>query len=92
MILFRNQFETHPRGGEITHRQYWGEIVPGGLGARSDKRWYNNNVMSRHKLSYSSIRSSRNKALCCLLRSILPDSEGAGKFRSGFAQRRKNGS
>ncbi|CAK7032958.1 hydantoinase B/oxoprolinase family protein [Tissierella sp.] len=82
--------ETHPRGGEITHRQYWGEIVPGGLGARSDKDGIT--IMSCHVTNcpIPPLEAQEIEApMLFIERSILPDSEGAGKFRSGFAQRRK---
>lgn len=82
--------ETHPRGGEINHRQYWGEIVPGGLGARSNKDGVT--IMSCHVTNcpIPPLEAQEIEApMIFIERSILPDSEGAGKFRSGFAQRRK---
>ena len=82
--------ETHPRGGEVNHRQYWGEIVPGGLGARSDKDGLS--IMSCHVTNcpIPPLEAQEIEApMLFLERTILPDSEGAGKYRSGFAQRRK---
>lgn len=85
-----SNLETHPRGGEINHRQYWGEIVPGGLGARSNSDGVT--IMSCHVTNcpIPPLEAQEIEApMLFLERSILPDSEGAGKFRSGFAQRRK---
>lgn len=82
--------ETHPRGGEINHRQYWGEIVPGGLGARAHSDGIT--IMSCHVTNcpIPPLEAQEIEApMLFIERSILPDSEGAGKFRSGFAQRRK---
>lgn len=82
--------ETHPRGGEVTHRQYWGEIVPGGLGARATKDGLS--IMACHVTNcpIPPLEAQEIEApMLFIERSILPDSEGAGKFRGGFAQRRK---
>ncbi len=82
--------ETHPRGGEVNHRQYWGEIVPGGLGARSDSDGVT--IMSCHVTNcpIPPLEAQEIEApMLFIERSILPDSEGAGKYRSGFSQRRK---
>lgn len=82
--------ETHPRGGEVSHRQYWGEIVPGGLGARPNKDGIS--IMSCHVTNcpIPPIEAQEIEAPVLFIeRSILPDSAGAGKFRGGFAQRRK---
>lgn len=82
--------ETHARGGEITHRQYWGEIVPGGLGARAFSDGVT--IMACHVTNcpIPPLEAQEIEApMLFVERSILPDSEGAGKFRSGFAQRRK---
>jgi N-methylhydantoinase B len=82
--------ETHPRGGEINHRQYWGEIVPGGLGARSHSDGVT--IMACHVTNcpIPPLEAQEIEApMLFIERSILPDSEGAGKYRSGFAQRRK---
>lgn len=82
--------ETHPRGGEVNHRQYWGEIVPGGLGARPDNDGIT--IMSCHVTNcpIPPLEAQEIEApMLFIERSILPDSEGAGKYRSGFAQRRK---
>ncbi|MEN1760420.1 hydantoinase B/oxoprolinase family protein [Anoxynatronum sibiricum] len=82
--------ETHPRGGEVNHRQYWGEIVPGGLGARPHSDGVS--IMSCHVTNcpIPPLEAQEIEApMLFIERSILPDSEGAGKFRSGFAQRRK---
>jgi len=82
--------ETHPQGGEINHRQYWGEIVPGGLGARAHSDGVT--IMSCHVTNcpIPPLEAQEIEApMLFIERSILPDSEGAGKFRSGFAQRRK---
>lgn len=82
--------DTHPRGGEVNHRQYWGEIVPGGLGARSCKDGIS--VMSCHVTNcpVPPIEAQEIEAPVLFLeRAILADSAGAGKFRGGFAQKRK---
>ena len=82
--------ETHPRGGEVTHRQYWGEIVPGGLGARATKDGLS--LMACHVTNcpIPPLEAQEIEApMLFMERSILPDSEGAGTFRGGFAQRRK---
>ncbi len=82
--------ETHPRGGEVTHRQYWGEIVPGGLGARAHKDGLS--LMACHVTNcpIPPLEAQEIEApMLFIERSILPDSEGAGRFRGGFAQRRK---
>lgn len=82
--------ETHPRGGEVNHRQYWGEIVPGGLGARPNKDGIS--IMSCHVTNcpIPPIEAQEIEAPVFFIeRSILPDSAGTGKFRGGFAQKRK---
>jgi len=82
--------ETHPRGGEVNHRQYWGEIVPGGLGARPVKDGLT--IMSCHVTNcpIPPLEAQEIEApMLFLERSILPDSAGAGMFRGGFAQKRK---
>lgn len=82
--------ETHPRGGEVNHRQYWGEIVPGGLGARPNSDGVT--IMSCHVTNcpIPPLEAQEIEApMLFIERSILPDSEGAGQFRSGFSQRRK---
>ncbi len=82
--------ETHPRGGEVTHRQYWGEIVPGGLGARAHKDGLS--VISCHVTNcpIPPLEAQEIEApMLFIERGIMPDSEGAGRYRSGFAQRRK---
>jgi len=82
--------ETHPRGGEVNHRQYWGEIVPGGLGARPTKDGLT--IMSCHVTNcpIPPLEAQEIEApMLFLERSILPDSAGAGKFRGGFSQKRK---
>ncbi|MBQ7625419.1 MAG: hydantoinase B/oxoprolinase family protein [Clostridia bacterium] len=82
--------ETHPRGGESTHRQYWGEVVPGGLGARAHKDGLS--VMSCHVTNCPIPPAEAQETEAPMMfieRGIMPDSEGAGKYRSGFAQRRK---
>ncbi|QBP42514.1 hydantoinase B/oxoprolinase family protein [Paenisporosarcina antarctica] len=82
--------ETHPNGGEVSHRQYWGEIVPGGLGARPNKDGIS--VMSCHvtncpipPMEAQEIESP----VIFLERSIVPDSGGPGKYRGGLAHKRK---
>ena len=82
--------ETHPRGGEATHRQYWGEIGPGGLGARATKDGLS--VMACHVTNcpIPPLEAQEIEApMMFIERALLPDSEGAGKYRSGFAHRRK---
>ena len=82
--------ETHPRGGEVSHRQYWGEIVPGGLGARYGKDGLS--IMACHVTNcpIPPIEAQEIEApMLFIERSILPDSAGPGKYRGGFAQKRK---
>jgi len=82
--------ETHPRGGESTHRQYWGEVVPGGLGARATKDGLS--AMACHVTNCPIPPAEAQEIEAPMMfieRGLLPDSEGAGKFRSGFSQRRK---
>ena len=82
--------ETHPRGGEVTHRQYWGEVVPGGLGARATKDGLS--VMACHVTNcpIPPLEAQEIEApMLFIERGIMSDSEGAGKYRGGFAQRRK---
>lgn len=82
--------ETHPRGGEVGHRQYWGEIVPGGLGARPGKDGIS--VMSCHVTNcpVPPVEAQEIEAPVLFLeRSLLPDSGGAGQYRGGLAQRRR---
>jgi len=82
--------ETHPRGGESTHRQYWGEIVPGGLGARATKDGLSAMACHVTNCPIPPLEAQEIEApMMFLERALLPDSEGAGKYRSGFAQRRK---
>ncbi len=82
--------ETHPRGGEVNHRQYWGEIVPGGLGARPNKDGLT--IMSCHVTNcpIPPVEAQEIEApMLFIERAIEPDTAGPGKFRGGFAQRRK---
>jgi N-methylhydantoinase B len=82
--------ETHPRGGEVNHRQYWGEIVPGGLGARPNKDGIS--IMSCHVTNcpIPPVEAQEIEAPVLFLeRSILDDSAGPGKYRGGFAQKRR---
>lgn len=82
--------ETHPRGGEIGHRQYWGEIVPGGLGARPNKDGIS--VMSCHVTNcpIPPIEAQEIESPVLFIeRSIVQDSGGAGKYRGGHAHKRK---
>jgi len=82
--------ETHPRGGESTHRQYWGEIVPGGLGARATKDGLSAMACHVTNCPIPPLEAQEIEApMMFIERALLPDSEGAGKYRSGFAQRRK---
>lgn len=81
--------DTHPRGGEVSHRQYWGEIVPGGLGARPTKDGLS--VMSCHVTNcpIPPIEAQEIEAPVLFLeRSIVPDSGGPGKYRGGLAHKR----
>ena len=82
--------ETHPRGGESTHRQYWGEIVPGGLGARATKDGLSAMACHVTNCPIPPLEAQEIEApMMFIERALLPDSECAGKYRSGFAQRRK---
>ena len=82
--------ETHPRGGESTHRQYWGEIVPGGLGARATKDGLSAMACHVTNCPIPPLEAQEIEApMMFIERALLPDSEGAGKYRSGFAQLRK---
>ena len=81
--------ETHPRGGEVSHRQYWGEIVPGGLGARPYKDGLS--AMSCHVTNcpIPPIEAQEIEAPVLFMeRSLLIDSAGPGQYRGGFAQKR----
>lgn len=82
--------ETHPNGGEVSGRQYWGEIVPGGLGARPTKDGIS--VMSCHVTNcpIPPIEAQEIESPVLFLeRSIVQDSGGAGKYRGGLAHKRK---
>lgn len=82
--------DTHPRGGEVSGRQYWGEIVPGGLGARPTKDGIS--VMSCHVTNcpIPPVEAQEIEAPVLFLeRSIVPDSGGPGQFRGGMAHKRK---
>lgn len=79
--------KTHPKGGEVNHRQTWGEVVPGGLGARAGKDGLN--VMACHVTNCPnpSLEAQEIEAPVLFLRKeFLPDSGGAGKFRGGLGQ------
>ncbi len=81
--------DTHPRGGEVGHRQYWGEIVPGGLGARPTKDGLS--VMSCHVTNcpIPPVEAQEIEAPVLFLeRSIVQDSGGPGKYRGGLAHKR----
>lgn len=81
--------QTHP-GGDVGNRHYWGEIVPGGLGARNGKDGIT--IMSCHVTNcpLPPIEAQEIESPVLFLeRAIEPDSEGPGRFRGGFAQRRK---
>lgn len=82
--------ETHPNGGEVGGRQYWGEIVPGGLGARPMMDGIS--VMSCHVTNcpIPPIEAQEIEAPVLFLeRSIVTDSGGPGQFRGGLAHKRK---
>lgn len=81
--------ETHPRGGEVNHRQIWGEVVAGGLGARATKDGLS--VMSCHVTNCPnpSVEAQEIEAPVLFLRKeFLPDSAGAGLYRGGYGQLR----
>ncbi len=81
--------DTHP-GGDVGNRHYWGEIVPGGLGARNGKDGVT--IMSCHVTNcpLPPVEAQEIESPVLFLeRAIHPDSAGPGKFRGGFAQRRK---
>lgn len=82
--------DTHPRGGEVSRRQYWGEIVPGGLGARPTKDGVS--VMSCHVTNcpIPPVEAQEIEAPVMFLeRSIVPDTGGPGQYRGGMAHKRK---
>ncbi|MCL6571424.1 MAG: hydantoinase B/oxoprolinase family protein [Bacillus sp. (in: Bacteria)] len=82
--------ETHPNGGEVGGRQYWGEIVPGGLGARPTMDGIS--VMSCHVTNcpIPPVEAQEIEAPVLFLeRSIVMDSGGPGEFRGGLAHKRK---
>ncbi len=81
--------ETHP-GGNVANRHYWGEVVPGGLGARNGKDGIT--IMSCHVTNcpIPPVEAQEIESPVLFLeRAIQPDSAGPGKYRGGFAQRRK---
>jgi N-methylhydantoinase B len=81
--------ETHP-GGDVGNRHYWGEIVPGGLGARNGKDGIT--IMSCHVTNcpLPPVEAQEIESPVLFVeRAIQPDTAGPGKFRGGFAQRRK---
>lgn len=82
--------ETHPNGGEVGGRQYWGEIVPGGLGARPNMDGIS--VMSCHVTNcpIPPVEAQEIEAPVLFLeRSIVTDSGGPGQFRGGLSHKRK---
>ncbi|GIN93806.1 5-oxoprolinase [Siminovitchia terrae] len=82
--------DTHPRGGEVGGRQYWGEIVPGGLGARPVSDGVS--VMSCHVTNCPIPPAEAQEIespMLLLERSIVKDSGGPGKYRGGLAHKRK---
>jgi len=81
--------ETHP-GGDVGNKHYWGEIVPGGLGARRTRDGVT--IMSCHVTNcpLPPIEAQEIESPVLFLeRAIEPDSAGPGEYRGGFAQRRK---
>jgi len=82
--------ETHPNGGEINHRQGWGEVVPGGLGARATKDGVSVMSCNVTNCALPPIEAQEIEAPVLFIeRSILPDSAGPGKFRGGFSLQTK---
>lgn len=78
---------THPRGGEVDHRQIWGEVVAGGLGARARKDGLS--VMSCHVTNCPnpSLEAQEIEApVRFLQKQFRPDSAGAGRFPGGYGQ------
>ena len=78
--------KTHPHGGEVAlPRQRWGEVVPSGWGAGSEKD--GNSVMSCHvtNVPLPPIESLEVEApVLYLTRDFNTDSAGPGKHRGGF--------
>lgn len=82
--------ETHPRGGEINHRQGWGEVVPGGLGARATKDGISVMSCNVTNCALPPIEAQEIEGPVLFIeRFILHDSAGPGKFRGGFSQKTK---
>jgi len=80
---------THP-GGDVGNFHYWGEIVPGGLGARPFKDGLSVMSCNVTNCPIPPIEAQEIESPVLFLeRAIESDSSGAGKFRGGFAQRRK---
>lgn len=80
---------THPRGGEVDHRQIWGEVVAGGLGARAHKDGLS--VMSCHVTNCPnpSLEAQEIEApVRFLKKEFRPDSAGAGQYRGGYGEER----
>ena len=83
----RNQ-ETHPAVGEADHNSGWGEVVPGGLGARATKDGLLVMSCNVTNCALPPIEAQEIEAPVLFLeRSIEPDSAGPGRFRGGLAQR-----
>ena len=84
--------ETHPRREKVSHRQYWGEIAPGGLGARYGKDGLS--IMACHVTNcpIPPIEAQEIEApMLFLERSIFPDSAGPGKYTGEDLFRKENG-
>lgn len=81
---------THPRGGEADHNQGWGEVVPGGLGARATKDGLSAMSCNVTNCALPPIEAQEIEAPVLFLeRSILADSAGPGKYRGGLSLRTK---
>ncbi|MCB2148699.1 MAG: hydantoinase B/oxoprolinase family protein [Deltaproteobacteria bacterium] len=80
--------DTHPREGEADHNSGWGEVVPGGLGARAEKDGISVMSCNVTNCALPPIEAQEIEAPVLFIeRAIEPDSAGAGRFRGGFAQR-----
>lgn len=80
--------QTHPVGGEIGHRQMWGEVVPGGLGARYQKDGLSSMACHVTNCPIPSVEIQEIQSPVLFMeKSLVMDSGGAGRTRGGLGQK-----
>ena len=80
--------ETHPRGGDVDHRQKWSDgPSQGGLGARATKDGVNAMACHVTNVANPPVEVTEIEAPVLILeRALRPNSGGPGRYRGGLGQ------